>query len=106
MAKSVNHFGLQNERNILLRFQNKTPYIRPLIDEVDSVPATLILRHLDDDVLHASNSKRLTRLEVKYVANRLLKALEILHDEGFVHTGMFYLSKLLFYVNLSNRDRL
>lgn len=94
MAKSVRHFRLQNERDILRRFQNRTHFIRPLIDEVLDNPLdtpTLILRYLDDDILHASNSQRLTRPEVKYVAKKVLKALSILHDEGFVHTGMLHL---------------
>lgn len=90
MAKSVHHFRLQNERDILLHFQSRTSYIRPLIDEVEdsSAPPTLILKYLDDDVLNASNNKRLTRPEVKYVAKKVLEALLLLHDEGFVHTGM------------------
>ena len=90
MAKSVHHFRLQNERDILLRFQSRTPYIRPLIDEVEdpSAPPTLILKYLDDNLLDASNNKRLTRLEVKYVAKKVLEALSVLHHEGFVHTGM------------------
>lgn len=91
VVKSIRHFRLQNERDVLLRFQNRTPFIRPLIDEVvcPSAPA-LILRHLDDDLLHASNTRRLNRLEVKYVAKRVLESLSVLHDEGFVHTGMWY----------------
>lgn len=33
---SLRHYDFrsQNERDILLRFQNQTPFIRPLIDEV------------------------------------------------------------------------
>ncbi|KAJ5921055.1 hypothetical protein N7466_009381 [Penicillium verhagenii] len=90
VAKNVRHFRLQNERDTLLRFQSRTPHIRPLIDEVEdsSAPPTLILKYLDDDVLHVSNSKRLTRPEVKYVAKKILEALLILHDEGFVHTDL------------------
>ncbi|KAJ9237220.1 hypothetical protein DTO166G5_3616 [Paecilomyces variotii] len=90
VAKSVSHFRLQNERNILLRFQDRTTSIRPLLDEVEepSVAHALILRHLDDDALHASNKQRLTRPEVKYVAKKVLEALSTLHDEGFVHTDI------------------
>lgn len=88
IAKSVRHFRLQNERDILLRFQDRTPCIRPLIEELgdSTVPPTLILKHLDNDALRASNKQRLTRLELKYVAKRVLEALSVLHDEGFVHT--------------------
>jgi serine/threonine protein kinase len=94
VAKSVRHFRLQNERDILCRFQNRTTFIRPLIDELlddPSHPPTLILRYLDDDTLHASNNQRFTRPEVKYVAQKVLEALAVLHDEGFVHTGVLYL---------------
>lgn len=100
MAKSVGHFRLQNEHDILRRFQNRTPYIRPLIDKVldgSSDPTTLILQYLDDDILHASNSQRLTHPEVKYIAQRVLKALLILHDEGFVHTSVLHLLGFLLY---------
>lgn len=91
MVKSVNHFGLQNEQEVLLRFQDKTPFIRPLLDEIVTTGCTpcLILRYLDDDILQASNSQRLTRTQVKYAAQRVLEALSALHIEGFVHTGLF-----------------
>ncbi|CAI7590462.1 unnamed protein product [Penicillium viridicatum] len=90
VAKSVHHFRLQNERDSLLRFQSRTPYIRPLIDEVEdpSASPTLILKYLDDNLLDASNNKRLTRLEVIYVAKKVLEALSVLHYEGFVHTDI------------------
>lgn len=94
MVKSVDHFRLQNERDILLQFQNRTPFIRPLLDEVEAThsPPSLVLRYLDVDILQASETQRLTRLEVKYVAQRVLKALAVLHTEGFVHTGTFFLA--------------
>jgi hypothetical protein len=72
---------------------DRTPCIRPLIEDFwdTTVPPTLILRYLDDDALRALNKQRLTRLEMKYVAKRVLEALAVLHDEGFVHTGMLHL---------------
>ncbi|KAJ9260595.1 hypothetical protein DTO212C5_8470 [Paecilomyces variotii] len=90
VAKSVPHFRLQNERDVLRRFQDRTTSIRPLLDEVEesSVDHALILRYLDDEVLHASNKQRLTRPEVKYIAKKVLEALSTLHDEGFVHTDV------------------
>lgn len=96
VVKSVNHFRLQNERDVLLRFQKRTSAIRPLLDEIEDPmgPPALILRHLDDDVLHASNTKRLTRLEVKYIAKRVLEALSLLHSEGFVHTGTLFIIRV------------
>ncbi|PGH07313.1 serine/threonine protein kinase [Blastomyces parvus] len=68
----------------------KTNVIRPLLDEIQdpSTPPTIVLRHLDDDILHASDMKRLTRQEVKYVARKVLEALSVLHEEGFVHTDI------------------
>lgn len=71
------------------RFQDKTPFIRPLLDEIEE-PATtpaIVLKHLDDDLLHAFNRQRFTRPEVKYVAKKVVEALSVLHEEGFVHTG-------------------
>ncbi|KAL4820711.1 kinase-like domain-containing protein [Aspergillus spinulosporus] len=90
IAKSVRHFRLQNERDILLRFQHRTSSIRPLIEEFQdsNAPPTLILKHLDDDVLKASNKQQLTNSEVKFVAKKVLEALAVLHDEGFVHTDI------------------
>jgi serine/threonine protein kinase len=94
VAKSVDHFRLQNEQDVLLRFQNQSRFIRPLIDEADTIPPTIMLRYLDDDILCASNNRRLTSPEVKYVAKGVLEALSILHNEGFVHTGKIYVSEL------------
>ncbi|KAI9934452.1 hypothetical protein ASPWEDRAFT_175181 [Aspergillus wentii DTO 134E9] len=88
VAKSVSPFRLQNERDTQLRFQNRTPFIRPLIDEIEDSAPALILRFLDTNVLHASNTQRLTRPEVKYVAKRVLEALSVLHNEGHVHTDI------------------
>lgn len=89
MVKAVNHFRLQNERDILRQFQYKTPFIRPLLDEIEepSSPPAIVLKHLGDDLLHASSTQRLSRPEVKYVAKKVLEALSVLHEEGFVHTG-------------------
>lgn len=89
VVKSIDDHRLRKERNILRRFQVKSNLIRPLLDEIEdhSAPA-IVLRHLDDNVHHASVSRRLTRQEVKYVARNVLEALSVLHEEGFVHTGM------------------
>lgn len=91
IVKSANHFRIHNERDVLLRFRRKSPLLRPLLDEIQdpiSPPAT-VLKYPEDDILHASNGKRLARTEVKYVARCVLKALSVLHHEGFVHTGKF-----------------
>lgn len=86
--KSVRHWRLQNERDVLIRFQSRTRHIRQLVDEIEEPPA-LILKYMDDDVLHASNTKTLTRPEVKFVAKGVLEALDVLHRDSFVHTGMY-----------------
>jgi hypothetical protein len=43
---------------------------------------------LDDDLLNASAAERLTRFEIKYAVRRTLEALKVLHEDGYVHTGM------------------
>lgn len=89
IVKSVNHFRLQNERDVLVRFQSSTPHIRPLLDEVE--PGTeshaLIMRWLDGDLLDATKERQLASSEVKLVARGVLEALQVLHADGFVHTG-------------------
>lgn len=89
IIKSVAHFRLQNERDVLKRFQPLTPSIRPLIDEIiePADPPAIVLKYLDDHLLNTSASKRLTNQEVKYVARRILEALDVLHENNFVHTG-------------------
>lgn len=92
IVKHSEHFDVSNERDMLLRFQEKTPYIRPLIDEVDlgaeAKSPALVLRYLDEDLLSFSNRRTLTRRELKFVAKGVLHALKMLHGEGFVHTGL------------------
>lgn len=58
-----------------------------------ALPA-IVLKYLDDDILHTSNIKRLARIEVKYVARRVLEALSVLHQEGFVHTGKLLVTNI------------
>ncbi|KAI1760193.1 STE/STE20 protein kinase [Hypoxylon sp. FL1150] len=91
VVKCVNsHCRIENERDILNRFQAQTPYIRPLIDEIHdpATPTTIVLKHLDDDLLQASIKKTLNRNEVNYVSKRILEALSVLHENGFVHTDI------------------
>ncbi|RDW79310.1 Serine protein kinase [Aspergillus mulundensis] len=107
IAKSVRHFRLQNERDVLLRFQRRTSAIRPLIEELEdpNSPPTLILKYLDDDVLNASNKQRLTHPEVVFVARKVLEALAVLHDEGFIHTDIKPSNVLVNYSQLDLRFR-
>ncbi|KAF2189963.1 kinase-like protein [Zopfia rhizophila CBS 207.26] len=89
VIKSVGHFRLENERDVLKRFQDRAP-LRPLIDEIEdpSDPPTLVLKYLDDDALRASTTKKLTRPEVIYVMRNVLEALKVLHEDGYVHTDV------------------
>ncbi|KAE8146934.1 putative serine/threonine protein kinase [Aspergillus avenaceus] len=90
VIKSVNHFRIQNERDVLKHFQGRTPFIRPLIDEivepVDS--SAIVLKYLDDHLLNACASQRLTDKEIKFAARSVLSALKVLHEHNFVHTDV------------------
>lgn len=61
-----------------------------MIDQVlePADPPSIILRYLDSELLTESKKKRLTRPEIKQVANSILEALHVLHKDGMVHTGM------------------
>jgi hypothetical protein len=80
---------VENERNALRRFRDRTPFIRPLIDEIEdpSEPPAIVLRHLEDNLLRASVKESLNRKELKYISRRILQALRALHEESYVHTG-------------------
>ncbi|KAF2432676.1 STE/STE20 protein kinase [Tothia fuscella] len=91
VIKSVrDHFRVENERDVLRRFQGRTPYLRPMIDEIKepSEPTTIMLKYLDDDLCHASDIRTLNRKELRYVSKRILEALNTLHEDGFVHTDI------------------
>lgn len=95
IVKSIRgHWRLQNEVDILKRYQSKTLFLRPIIDEIQEPadPPSIVLRHLDSDLLTESKKKRLTRPEIKQVARCILKALCALHKDGMVHTGMSLVS--------------
>lgn len=80
---------MENERSVLEHFQARTPYLRPLIDEIEepSDPPIIVLKYLEDHLQNASTKKTLNRKEVKYVSRRILEALKELHEECYVHTG-------------------
>ncbi|KAF2661182.1 kinase-like protein [Lophiostoma macrostomum CBS 122681] len=82
--------NLVNEWNLLKRFQNRNPFLRPVIDEIEdhSKPQALVLKHLDDDMLNICTARKLTSREVKYVARSILEVLMMLHEEGIVHTDI------------------
>lgn len=83
-----------NERHILKQFQSQTTCLRPLVDEIDETtqPPAVVLQHLDGDLYDASARKRLVTAEVKYVSKRILQALAVLHEHGYVHTGVLSMS--------------
>ncbi|KAI0164014.1 kinase-like protein [Xylariaceae sp. FL1272] len=81
------HWRLQNEANILKRFQDTTPNLRPLLDNIEE-PASIVLKYLDTDLLSESNKKRLSRSEIKQVARGVLEALVPLHRNRLVHTDI------------------
>lgn len=70
---------------MLLRFRG-VPGIRQMIDETDT-PPSLIFGYLDDDLLNVSQSRRIDRSELKFVAKKVLTALQAMHEAGYVHTG-------------------
>ncbi|KAB5547133.1 kinase-like domain-containing protein [Coniochaeta sp. 2T2.1] len=91
IVKSIRgHWRLKNEADILKRYQAKTPFLRPLVDEIDEPADTtsIVLRYLDSDVLTESNRKRLSRPEIKQVARCILEVLRLLHRDGMVHTDV------------------
>lgn len=95
VIKSVwDYSRVENERDVLKRFQQRTPYLRPLIDEINepSVPITIILERLQGDLLEGSATKTLNRRELKYVSRCVFEAINILHEDGFVHAGTTLIS--------------
>ncbi|KAL3467200.1 putative serine/threonine protein kinase [Aspergillus heterothallicus] len=83
------HPRVENERDVLQLFQQSTPYLRPIVDDIKepAEPPIIVLRRLDDHLLNASVKRTLSRKELKLVASSVLEALKVLHDDGYVHTG-------------------
>jgi hypothetical protein len=79
---------LKNEREVLKRFKDRptSQLFAPLLDEITDPPC-IVLKHLDDNLLAASNKKQLEKGEIKLVARKVLEALVPLHEAGYVHTG-------------------
>jgi serine/threonine protein kinase len=77
---------------VLQWVQGCTPYLRPLIDEIEepSESVTIVFKYLDDNLQNASNKRTLSRKELKYVSTRIIEALHTLHADGFVHTGKLF----------------
>lgn len=85
IIKTASTKRLNNEQKMSTLFQ-RCSHIRPLLDRVEEPPA-LVLKFLNDNLLKASNTRKLERPEVKFVARGVLEALQIFHEAGYVHTG-------------------
>jgi len=86
IIKTAPKYRLDNERDVLKHFHAR-PGIRQLLDETKD-PPSLVLKHLDDNLLTSSNSKRLEKPEIKFIAKRILEALQAFHEDGYVHTDV------------------
>jgi serine/threonine protein kinase len=89
IIKSVrSHWRLENELNVLKRYQSQSTFLRPLLDEIEEPPepSSILLEYRDTDLLKESKISRLSRPEIKQVAKSVLEALRILHKDGMVHT--------------------
>ena len=62
------------------------PSIRPLLDTAERSNC-MILKYLDDNILTVSDTRRLSKTDLRVVARTVLSALEALHAQGYVHTG-------------------
>lgn len=51
-------------------------------------PAKIVLKYLDTELLQESRRKRLSRLDIKKVAQTILLALQVLHKDGLVYTDV------------------
>ncbi|KAI9732878.1 MAG: hypothetical protein M1834_003818 [Cirrosporium novae-zelandiae] len=106
VVKSVEgHWRLHNERDILKHFQAHAPTLRPLLGEIEvpAKPPAIILKYLDDDMASASKKQRLTRQEIKHVAKNILEALQVLHEDDYVHTDIKPRNILVNYGNDQQR---
>lgn len=91
MIKSVQgHPRVENERDVLHRLQHRTPFLRPLVDNVQEppTPTTIALKHLDSDLLTETVKKTLNRVDLRHVCRCVLEALRVIHEENLLHTGM------------------
>ncbi|KAL6705599.1 hypothetical protein ACN47E_006546 [Coniothyrium glycines] len=107
VIKSVKgHPRVENERDVLRRLQDRTPFLRPLVDEIEgpSIPTTIALKYLGSDLLVETVKKTLNRKELKHVCYNVLNALQVLHDENLVHTDV-KLDNILVNLQDNNDDR-
>jgi hypothetical protein len=88
IIKTAPKFYFENERNVLRHFQGR-PHIRRILNKTHD-PPTMILYHLDDNILAVCSKEPLEGQNIKYVAKRVLQALQALHEDGYTHTGEFH----------------
>jgi hypothetical protein len=71
------HPRVANERDVLHRFNGRSPHIRSFLDEITepAEPTTIVLRYLESHLLRASIERTLDRKELEYVSKRILEAL-------------------------------
>ncbi|EER37734.1 serine/threonine protein kinase [Histoplasma capsulatum H143] len=64
-----NDLRITNERDVLKKFQSRTQYLRPLIDEIvePTDPPAIVLRHLEDDLLASSDKLDSTDVKIDNV---------------------------------------
>ncbi|KAK0128744.1 hypothetical protein ONS95_000699 [Cadophora gregata] len=80
ILKSAPKYRLDNERDVLRHFHARRG-IRQLLDETQD-PPSLVLKHLDENLLSASNFQSLKKTEIKFIAKRVLEALQASHEDG------------------------
>jgi casein kinase II subunit alpha len=99
IIKTAPKYRLDNERNVLQPFCGRRG-IPQMLDETQE-PPSLVVKHFDDNLLSASNAKRLGKPEIKFITKRILEALQAFHEDGYVHTGMYLFT---FRYNFSIRN--
>lgn len=50
----------------------------------------MVLQYLDDNLLSISGEEAIEGLDIKFVAKRVLQALQALHEDGYTHTGKLH----------------
>lgn len=72
------HPRVEIERGFLASIRGRSPHIRPLVDTVIEPPSpvTIVLKHLEDNLLNASAKKTLNHKELKFVSRGILEAFE------------------------------
>ena len=78
---------LEMESKLLKLLKNHSSF-RQVLDRLDN-PPVLVLEYLEKNLMEVAHQQRLSRPVIKCVAKGVLEALSVLHDRGFVHTGLF-----------------